>query len=268
MTNATQFIDGRTILSLHLRAFLPPPGLFRATQVLIITPTGGSTGPATFVSAREKRKVFSTLGFKTTVVSIDELREGFTISADRTLFIAQNPIQRGQLPAQIISTGIDLDYVSIFPTFVGYAAVVEAVVRCADCLRSDDEVCAIIGAKGRVGRGVANLMRYRVKQLLEVDLGDDLEVVRQASIVISAVGLPGLILPRHLQSAKLVIDVGFSFDEHAGIGRGDVSPTCYSLPLVITPVPGGVGPLQVLTLLERAVFQASCIEFTPWVVKF
>ncbi len=71
-----------------------------------------------------------------------------------------------------------------------------------------------------------------------------------AVIIISAVGHPGLV-PRVMSHVKsIVIDVGSTFID--GVGRGDADFEGISgVVQAITPVPGGVGPMTVATLIEN-----------------
>ena len=85
------------------------------------------------------------------------------------------------------------------------------------------------------------------------------EVTRTADILVSAVGRANFqITPKHVKQGATVVDVGLSRVE--GKLRGDaefdeVSKTAK----YITPVPGGVGPMTVATLLENTV-QAAKIQ--------
>ncbi len=78
------------------------------------------------------------------------------------------------------------------------------------------------------------------------------EHTKNADILISAVGKPGLIRKEMVKPGAIVIDVGISKQEGKIIGDVDseVKETART-----TPVPGGVGPMTVAMLLEN-VFEA------------
>lgn len=82
-------------------------------------------------------------------------------------------------------------------------------------------------------------------------------VTRQADILIPAVGRPGLISPEMVKSGAVIVDVGINrVTDDAGKSRlvGDVQfDAVQSLASLITPVPGGVGPMTVAMLLHNTV---------------
>jgi methylenetetrahydrofolate dehydrogenase (NADP+) / methenyltetrahydrofolate cyclohydrolase len=72
-----------------------------------------------------------------------------------------------------------------------------------------------------------------------------------ADILVAAVGLPGLISPDMVKQGATVIDVGQNRTE-AGL-VGDVDPGVAERAALLTPVPGGVGPMTIALLLENTV---------------
>ncbi|MDB5189221.1 MAG: 5,10-methylenetetrahydrofolate dehydrogenase [Parcubacteria group bacterium] len=78
----------------------------------------------------------------------------------------------------------------------------------------------------------------------------DLSILKNADIVVSGAGSPGLIRPEHLMNGVVLIDAGTS--ESGGAIVGDADPACAELASVFTPVPGGVGPIAVACLFANA----------------
>jgi methylenetetrahydrofolate dehydrogenase (NADP+)/methenyltetrahydrofolate cyclohydrolase len=77
--------------------------------------------------------------------------------------------------------------------------------------------------------------------------------VREADIVVAAVGRPRLIHGRDIKPGAVVIDAGYN----AG-NVGDVDfDSAVERASLITPVPGGVGPMTIATLLEQTVDAAA-----------
>ena len=75
--------------------------------------------------------------------------------------------------------------------------------------------------------------------------------VQNAEILVVAVGKPGIVQSDWIKPGAIVIDVGFSRLEN-GIITGDVEfDSAQQRASWITPVPGGVGPMTVATLLEN-----------------
>ena len=79
----------------------------------------------------------------------------------------------------------------------------------------------------------------------------DLGALRDADIVITGAGSPGLILPEHLKQGVVLIDAGTS--ESGGAIVGDADPACAEVASFFTPVPGGVGPIAVACLMQNVV---------------
>jgi methylenetetrahydrofolate dehydrogenase (NADP+) / methenyltetrahydrofolate cyclohydrolase len=82
-------------------------------------------------------------------------------------------------------------------------------------------------------------------------------LMRQADILVAAVGRPGMITAADVKPDSVVIDVGINRVEQAdGSARlvGDVDfASVEPVAGAITPVPGGVGPMTVAMLLENTV---------------
>jgi methylenetetrahydrofolate dehydrogenase (NADP+)/methenyltetrahydrofolate cyclohydrolase len=80
----------------------------------------------------------------------------------------------------------------------------------------------------------------------------DLEAeVRQADIVVVAVGRPGTIKGGWIKPGAVVIDVGINrLDDGRLVGDVEFGPAAERASW-ITPVPGGVGPMTVATLIEN-----------------
>jgi len=72
---------------------------------------------------------------------------------------------------------------------------------------------------------------------------------READILISAVGHPGLITKEMIKPGAIVIDVGTTKVEQKIVG--DVAPDVIEVAGWMTPVPGGVGPMTVALLLTN-----------------
>ena len=86
----------------------------------------------------------------------------------------------------------------------------------------------------------------------------DLETfVRQADIVIVAVGKAGLVKGEWIKPGAVVIDVGINrLDDGRLVGDVEFAPAAERASW-ITPVPGGVGPMTVATLMENTLEAAE-----------
>ena len=79
------------------------------------------------------------------------------------------------------------------------------------------------------------------------------EMVRRADIVVGAVGKPEFIKAEWIQPGAVIIDAGY----HAG-GVGDIDlKNAIARCSAYTPVPGGVGPMTIVTLIRQTVEAAE-----------
>jgi methylenetetrahydrofolate dehydrogenase (NADP+)/methenyltetrahydrofolate cyclohydrolase len=84
--------------------------------------------------------------------------------------------------------------------------------------------------------------------------------VREADIGITAVGKPGIVKGEWIKPGAVVIDVGINRMEDGHlVGDVDFGPAAERASW-ITPVPGGVGPMTVATLMENTLEAAQTID--------
>ena len=79
------------------------------------------------------------------------------------------------------------------------------------------------------------------------------EVVRQAHLVVGAVGRPEFIKGDWITPGAVVIDAGYHPGQVGDIELGAVVDTCAAY----TPVPGGVGPMTIATLMAQTLEAAE-----------
>jgi methylenetetrahydrofolate dehydrogenase (NADP+)/methenyltetrahydrofolate cyclohydrolase len=106
---------------------------------------------------------------------------------------------------------------------------------------------SVIGRSDIVGRPTAEILKQKNANVSLLGSGDDLKTyTRHADIVISATGVNNLISGEMIKEGVIVIDVGSP--------RGDIDFTSVSKKVgFITPVPDGVGPVTVISLLENLI---------------
>lgn len=111
----------------------------------------------------------------------------------------------------------------------------------------------VVGRGNAVGKPLALMLLQRnatvtVCHSKTVGLAD---VCKQADIIVSATGKPGLVTAQFVTSNSIVIDVGLSFVD--GKTCGDVAEEVLSVAAAVSPVPGGIGPVTRATLLNNLV---------------
>jgi methylenetetrahydrofolate dehydrogenase (NADP+)/methenyltetrahydrofolate cyclohydrolase len=128
---------------------------------------------------------------------------------------------------------------------------------------------AVIG-QGRVaGKPMAEMLQAAGAKVTVIDRGTPAPagLVRQAEVVISAAGHPGLVTAEWVKPGAVVVDIGLTRVE--GKILGDVAPEVAKVARWLTPVPGGVGPLTIASLLTNVVDGArrvNGVEAWAWTI--
>ncbi len=111
----------------------------------------------------------------------------------------------------------------------------------------------VIGASNHVGRpmGLELLLAGCTVTTAHKFTRDTAARARSADIVVSAVGKPGLVRGDWIKPGAIVIDVGITRDENGKL-HGDVAfEEASEVAGWITPVPGGVGPMTRVAMLQN-----------------
>jgi len=120
----------------------------------------------------------------------------------------------------------------------------------------------VIGQSNIVGRPMAlELLMARCTVTICHSATRDLAaIVRRADIVVAAIGKAGFVQGGWIREGAIVIDVGINRDA-AGKLVGDVDfAAARERAGWITPVPGGVGPMTIATLLANTLRAAELQE--------
>lgn len=114
----------------------------------------------------------------------------------------------------------------------------------------------VIGRSNIVGLPVAKLLldRNATVTIAHSRTSNLAEVCRNAEILVVAIGRPKFVTADMVGDGAAVIDVGVNRDPETGKLCGDVDfEACKDKASVITPVPGGVGPMTRACLLENTI---------------
>lgn len=124
-------------------------------------------------------------------------------------------------------------------------------------LRGKD--CVVVGASNIVGKPLATLLLNEgaTVSVCHIDTKDVSAYTKMADIVFVAVGKPNLITEDMIKEGAIVVDIGINrLADGKLVGDVDfenVSKKCS----YITPVPGGVGPMTIATLLQNTLQSAK-----------
>ena len=130
----------------------------------------------------------------------------------------------------------------------------------------EGKIAVVIGRSEIVGKPMVDLLRDRNCTVInchsKTRVEDMKNLCKQADLIVSAAGVPNLITKEFVNSEKMqvLIDVSINFNEE-GKMCGDAHPEIYDCDSIeCTPVPGGVGLLTRMALVENTVISASVRE--------
>lgn len=144
------------------------------------------------------------------------------------------------------------------------SAVSKAVFKIINIARSQvltvkDPVVTVLGGEGSAGKSIVKKLKKEGYSVIVYDkptaaiqreyIKAPSHLTLQAQIIVSATGVPGILGERNIPHGSVVIDVGSP--------KGDIRfKEVKTKASFITPVPGGVGPMTVYSLLENVVESA------------
>ena len=249
---------------------------------------GHDGGSETYVA--HKVRACEQCGFKSTLIRFEdtvtdaELLERISeLNADDDVdgFIVQLPLPR-HISEQKVIEAIDYrkDVDGFHPINVGRmsiglpcfksatpAGIMELLRRYNIPTKGDN--CVVLGRSNIVGKPVATLMMQKAYPgdatvtVCHSGTKNITEICRQADIIIAAIGKPGFVTADMVKDGAVVIDVGTtrvpSTLTKSGFKlRGDVDFEAVSQKCsYITPVPGGVGPMTIVSLMQNTLLAAK-----------
>jgi 5,10-methylene-tetrahydrofolate dehydrogenase/methenyl tetrahydrofolate cyclohydrolase len=266
-------IDGRSIRTAVLTAYRPFLEEITAANktITVIRIAAAPDDPpqwrtrclASTHSARAKTATFAALGYHVHDVELpaDVSLARFRATLEQT---NQDPAVTGcivQLPvparltARIreLDPGKDTDQLTQ-PHATAVCATAEGMARLALGYLQPSDRIAVFGGKGFVGSGLVTRLNQLGFQPLVIDAGDPPTLTRDATVVFTTMGRPHWLTPAHLDGGqpRLLIDAGFTPTPGGpAIALGDIHPALLEHATIATPVPGGVGPVEMAVLAER-----------------
>ncbi len=112
----------------------------------------------------------------------------------------------------------------------------------------------VIGRSAILGKPVAMLLlgENATVTVCHSKTQDLPRLVAEADIVVAAIGRPEFVKADWIKAGAVIVDAGY----HPG-GIGDVEKSAYAKSSAYTPVPGGVGPMTIATLMAQTVEAAE-----------
>ena len=111
----------------------------------------------------------------------------------------------------------------------------------------------VIGRSDIVGKPAALLLlhRHATVTVCHSRTRDLATETLRADVLVAAVGVPGIVQPGMVKEGAAVIDVGITRTKDGLVG--DVDPAVAERAGLLTPVPGGVGPMTIAMLLRSTI---------------
>ena len=249
---------------------------------------GHDGGSETYVA--NKVRSCEEVGFQSTLIRYEDdvteeelLRKIEALNNDSEIdgFIVQLPLPKHISSSKIIDA-IDYrkDVDGFHPINVGRlslglpcfrsatpAGIVELLKRYD--IETKGKHCVILGRSNIVGKPIAMLLMQKTNPgdctvtVCHSRSENLTEICRNADIIIAALGAPEFLKADMVKEGAVVIDVGTTrlpssvtksgFKLTGDVAFSEVSPKCS----YITPVPGGVGPMTIISLLRNTLLAAK-----------
>ncbi len=281
-----QLIDGKAIaaqmkleIAEEVRQIKATGGKIPHLAAVLVGHDGGSE---TYVTS--KVKTCEEVGFKSTLIRYENdvteeqlLQKVIELNNDPDVdgFIVQLPLPKHISEQKVIETidfrkdvdgfhPINVGRMSIgLPCFVSAtpAGILELLKRYH--IETSGKHCVVLGRSNIVGKPMASLMmqkRYPGDCTVTVchsRTKNIKEYCREADIIIAALGSPEFVTADMVKEGAVVIDVGTTripsdktksgFKLSGDVKFDEVAPKCS----FITPVPGGVGPMTIISLMRN-----------------
>ncbi len=284
-----QIIDGRAIANQILDGLKIQIAKMDRPPVLAIILVGQNEGSVAYI--RQKQKAADTIGVKIQLftfpdtISTDELANAVqdiqlgkigeweqylqaeAVKTKPNAIIVQRP-----LPAQIDYTKIldaiepNMDVDGFHPNSPFAAPVAEAVLSVLQELMPKDTLATrhivLIGTGETAGKPILHLLEIQGLQVETIHrtTQNPQAIAKMADILITATGKASLVTKDWVKPGAIVIDVGISrIEDETGKMKlsGDCDPSVAEVAGYLTPVPGGIGPINVACLMKNLVKAAG-----------
>lgn len=185
----------------------------------------------------DERNIIHAIAPEKDVDGFHPVNLGRLLMGDATAFLPCTP---AGIREMLMRAGVELDGAEV--VVVGRSNIV------------GKPLAVLLGQKGPGGNATVTLTHTGTRDLAAH--------CRRADVLVAAAGVPGLVRAEWIKPGAVVIDVGVNrvgFNEKTGkaVLSGDVDfATASEVAGMITPVPGGVGPMTIAMLMKNTVRSA------------
>lgn len=203
-------------------------------------------------AAMEVKVLYEEVTTEDVVLGIEKLNSDNSVHG----IMVQMPIPKNLNKDKILNTiskEKDVDGLRSESEFV--PATVKAILKIIEAAKKevghDFEHVVVVGSRGMVGKPLVRLLselKYNVTEC-DIETEDLSKKTLKADLLISATGKAGLIKESMVKEGVCLIDVGAP--------RGDVDSKVYTKASFVTPVPGGVGPVTIVSLIDNLIIASQ-----------
>ena len=239
---------------------------------LVVILVGNNPASKSYVTAKDK--ACSEIGIKSTIIKLDEsiseeelLNKIDEINIDDSIdgLLVQLPLPKHIDENKVINKiSIDKDVDGFHPLNVAKLHLGEkCILPCTPkgiitMLKSADveikgKKAVVVGRSNIVGKPIAQLLldNNATVTICHSKTSDLKKELLEADIVIAAIGKPKFITAEMIKEGAVVIDVGVNRLDNGKLCGDTDYENILKKASVITPVPGGVGPMTITSLLEN-----------------
>ncbi len=268
---AAKIIDGKKIAESLLEQSALEAAKFSPKPCLAIVLVGEN--PASLVYTKKKSDACKKVGIESRMVRLSASASGQQIISEIKKLNTDNSVDAilVQLPlpdsidedAVLAAVSPDKDVDGFHPENLGKLAIdVHGTVPCTpkgvihllkhSGVSLPGKHAVIIGRSRIVGKPLAMLLlnEHCTATICHSRTKDIGAITRQADIICVAVGKPKTLTADMVKEGAVIIDVGINRDGEKLKGDVDFEPVAAKASL-ITPVPGGVGPMTVAMLMQN-----------------
>jgi methylenetetrahydrofolate dehydrogenase (NADP+)/methenyltetrahydrofolate cyclohydrolase len=266
----SKIIDGKRVSQTLKEELKEEVSKLKVKPKLVVISVGDN--PASKVYVRQKEKCATYVGFEYLHLHYDEIsddklvKEIEKLNNDKSVsgMIVQLPLPKGMNEKRIVNTispEKDVDGLS----YINAGRLLNNEECLASCtpagimellkaynIDPSGKNVVVIGRSILVGKPMVNLMvnANATVTLCHSKTVDIEKITRKADILVVAIGKPNYVTKNMVKRGAIVIDVGINRVDDKLVGDVDYNDV-YSKVKLITPVPGGVGPMTVIMLMKN-----------------
>ena len=266
----SKIIDGKKVSQTLKEELKEEVSKLKVKPKLVVISVGDN--PASKVYVRQKEKCATYVGFEYLHLHYDEISDDKLVKGieklnnDKTVsgMIVQLPLPKGMNEKRIVNTispEKDVDGLS----YINAGRLLNNEECLASCtpagimellkaynIDPSGKNVVVIGRSILVGKPMVNLMvnANATVTLCHSKTVDIEKITRKADILVVAIGKPNYVTKNMVKRGAIVIDVGINRVDDKLVGDVDYNDV-YSKVKLITPVPGGVGPMTVIMLMKN-----------------